>query len=77
MTQSSPARQIKPKNETPRLSKATSAEDAKGESGAIVPSDPDQANDQPGDFLTVRDDASLGKHSGAEHTEHTVTHDTQ
>ncbi len=76
MTQSSPARQIKPKNETPRQSNASSAEEAKGDPEAIVPSDPDQANDQTGDFLTVRDDASLGEHSGAEYTEHTVTHGT-
>jgi hypothetical protein len=37
-----------PKNETPRLTKASSAEVSKGESEAIVPSDPDQANDQTG-----------------------------
>ena len=59
MTQSSPARQIKPKNETPRQSNASSAEEAKGDSGAIVPSDPDQVKDQTADTLAARDDAPL------------------
>ena len=47
------------KNETPRQSNASSAEEAKGDSEAIVPSDPDQVKDQTADTLNARDDAPL------------------
>ena len=47
------------KNETPRQSNASSAEEAKGDPEAIVPSDPDQVKDQTADTLAARDDAPL------------------